>query len=113
MKKQEEIIYRECMLPNGFASLIRENQVDKSKFDNLIEAIKYLTSIEGTQLRINKLTVACLFELPWEIENTVNHYSNEDENLGNEVSLMAEQLRTVINEFLWTGLEKYYENIGN
>jgi len=111
MKEQEEIIYRECMLPNGFATLMRENKLDKSKFNVLIDAIKQMTKSERAELRINKLVVACLFELPWEIENTVEHYKNQDENLGKEVSLMADKLRKVINEFLWTGLEEYYENI--
>jgi len=111
MKKYEKIIYEECMLPNGFTFLIRENIVDKLKFNALIESIEELTKLEKTNKQIDKLTVACLFELPWEIENTVEHYKKQDEKLGQEVSLMADKLRTAINEFLWTGLEEYYENI--
>ncbi len=111
MKKDQDIIYTECMKPEGFASLIRENRVDENRFENLLGAIERLTEATKDEKHLDKLMVACLFELPWEVENTVEHYKTKDEELGAKVETMSEKLREAINELLWTGLEEYYENL--
>lgn len=107
----EDIIYQECMSQNGFATLIRENKVDKARFNRLVNSIVKLTELTKEEEQLNKLTVACLFELPFEVENTINHYNTQDELLGKEVSTMAEKLREIINDFLWAGLGSYYEDL--
>ncbi|MFN7844342.1 MAG: hypothetical protein ACK5YR_06775 [Pirellula sp.] len=108
-EQDKRVIVEECLRPDGFAFLIRENQVDKGKFSRLLEAIKAISQTVDSNDRIDRLTIACLFELPWEIENTVDHYSKQSKELGATVSTMAEELRNAINELLWNGLESHYE----
>lgn len=107
----ERVIFDECMRPDGFAALIRENRVDCESFDRLIHAVNSLASQFAGESSINRLTIACLFELPWEIENTVTHYSEQSPELGRVVSCMADQLREAIGELLWRGLESHYEDL--
>ena len=102
-------IVEECLNPKGFASRIRENQVDEEAFARLLEAVDEFGRVARSQNLIDRLTIACLFELPWEIENTVDHYSKRSPRLGAIVSRMADELRDEIHEFLWTGFEAYYE----
>ena len=111
MKNYQEIIYAECMSKNGFAWRIRENVVDEESYERLITALKGLTEQHRERDTIDRLTVASLFELPWEMENTVEHYTQIDEQLGRRDSSMADHLRALINELLWVGLEEHYENI--
>lgn len=111
MSSAKEIIFAECMKPGGFAELIRENQVDEDAFKRLVGAVKALTVDMRDQGEIDRLTIACLFELPWEVENTIGHYASQSAELGAKVSAMSEELRQEINELLWSGLESYYENL--
>jgi hypothetical protein len=110
MSSTEEIIYFECMHPKGFAHSIRENYVDNDGFKRLVDAVRQLTIDSTGQSKLDRLMVASLFELPWEIENTVGHYRRADPNLGKLVSGMADELRGVIHELLWFGLEEFYQN---
>ncbi len=109
-EQAKQVIVEECLKPDGYAVLIRENQVDKNKFARLMEAISAISRSVNSDDRIDRLAVACLFELPWEIENTVDHYSKQSKELGATVSTMAEELREAINELLWNGLETHYDN---
>lgn len=110
-KLARETILHECLDSRGFAALIRENKVDVEGFNRLLEAVTTIAASAGATSTIDRLTVACLFELPWEIENTVDHYRQQSVDLGKTVARMGEQLRGAIEELLWTGLEEYYKNI--
>jgi hypothetical protein len=104
-----QVVLAECMRPGGFAFSLRENRVDEAGFRRLIEAIDAIALEVSDKESIDRLIVACLFELPWEIENTVDHYRKQSPELGATVSRMAESLRQSINTLLWQGLESYYE----
>lgn len=110
LEQAKIIIVEECLKPNGFAFSIRENRVDELGFSRLLEAIFEISQSLNSEDRIDRLVVACLFELPWEIENTVDHYSKQSQELGGRVSKMAEKLREAINDLLWIGLESHYDS---
>lgn len=103
-------IHKETMHPDGFLSALRESRVDKDGFQRLMDAVESLRSSVGSQRTIDKMPVACLFEVPWEIENTVPHYRQRDPDLGILVSRMADTARSKIMDLLWEGLEEFYEN---
>lgn len=105
----KKIIVEECLKPGGFAFLIRENRVDGRGFSRLLEAVGEISREVASKDLIDRLVIACLFELPWEIENTVDHYSKQSPELGVTVSKMAEELRSALNELLWSGLESHYD----
>ncbi len=107
----KDVIYTQTMLPSGFLWGIRENRVDRQQFQQLLHAITQLRKFNAEEKRVDKLTIACLFEMPWEIENTVPHYARTSETLGQEISHMADELRTCIHDFLWDGLEEHYRHI--
>lgn len=107
--KNVSVIYNETMKENGFLFKLREDEVDKESFRKLFDAVNALALETESHEIISKLAVACLFEVPWEMENTVEHYSEKNEQLGREVSMMAEELREAVEGLLWGGLEKYYE----
>jgi hypothetical protein len=88
---------------------LRENHVDDVGFSRLIDAIDAIAVEVRDKESIDRLIVACLFELPWEVENTIDHYRKQSPELGAMVSRMAESLRHSINNLLWQGLESYYE----
>ena len=88
---------------------IRENRVDEEGFARLLEAVLEFARATRAEGSIDKLTIACLFELPWEIENTVNHYLKRSPALGATVSKMADTLRESIHDLLWGGLESQYK----
>lgn len=106
----KRIVVEECLKPRGFAFAIRENRVDQQAFSRLLKAIGEISREVASEDLIDRLVVACLFELPWEVENTVDHYSKQSPELGATVSKMAEELRSAIGELLWTGLESHYES---
>lgn len=85
---------------------IRENHVDKLKFDRLYKSVEALTDVFREQDHTDRLLVACLFEVPWEIENVIDHYRQQDESLAREISKMADKIRAAINDLLWTGLDQ-------
>lgn len=105
----KSIIVKECLKPGGFAFSIRENQVDEQGFARLLEAVGEISREIAPEDRMDRLVIACLFELPWEIENTIDHYSRQSLELGVTVSQMAEELRGAIHELLWSGLESHYD----
>jgi hypothetical protein len=109
-EQAKSIIVEECLKPDGFAFSICENRVDEQGFSRLLDAIGEISRSVNSEDRIDRLVVACLFELPWEIENTVNRYSKQSQELGVKVSQMAETLRKVINDLLWIGLESHYDS---
>jgi len=104
-------VFDECMRPGGFAFSLRENRVDEAAFGRLIGAVDALTAHVSRESSIDRLVVACLFELPWEMENTVGHYAKQSPELGALVSRMADGLRRSINNLLWSGLESHYESL--
>lgn len=112
MKKDEceNVVYQECMSPIGFATALREGRIDNDGYSRLLASIRTMTGHIEHDRQINRLCIACLFELPWEIENCVDHFRNQDENSGIIVSRMAENLREAINELLWIGLEEHYKS---
>ena len=103
------VIHSECMTSSGFAFQIRGGNVDSERFNQLVLAIDTLTPLIAGHSVVDRVTVGCLFELPWELENCVQHYSQKSPALGKQVSEMADRLRAAINDLLWTGLEKYYQ----
>ncbi len=109
-RQAKRIVVEECLKPGGFAFLIRENRIDEQAFSRLLEAIGDISREVASEELIDRLVVACLFELPWEIENTIDHYSKQSPELGVTVSKMAEELRSAIGELLWIGLESHYDS---
>ena len=107
------IVVEECLKPGGFAFAIRENRVDRQAFSRLLSAIGEIAKEVASYDVIDRLVVACLFELPWEVENTVDHFSRQSPELGATVSKMAQELRNAIGELLWTGLESHYKSQAN
>ena len=79
--------------------------VDKDGYQRLVEAVNSLTQIYRDRESIDRLLVACLLDVPWEVENRVEHYLRKDANLGKSVSRMGEGLRTAIGNLLWSGME--------
>lgn len=104
-------VYRQTMSKEGFMWGVRENRVDEKKYQLLRTAISELASQSRHCNELNKLLCACLFEVPWELENTVDHYMANDATLGRKVSGFAEELRDEIQKLLWGGLEEKYESI--
>ena len=92
----------------GFLRKLHRNEVDEVAFDELLNALKAARAASTGQLTVDRLLAACLFELPWEVENTVDHYKKKSEELGKTVSKMADTLRDGINEFLAEGLEHHF-----
>src|SRR4051812_42795253 len=110
-KEIKRVVFDECMRPGGFAFSIRENRVDEAAFGRLIDAVDAIAAHVSNEDSIDRLVVACLFELPWEIENTVDHYAEQSPKLGAIVSRMADRLRESINDLLWGGMESHYEQL--
>ena len=106
----KRVIVEECLKPGGFAFSIRENRVDVQGFSRLLEAVREISRDVASEDVSDRIVIACLFELPWGIENTVDHYSKQSLELGVTASKMAEELRDAIHELLWSGLESYYDN---
>ena len=104
-----DAIYQETMSPDGFLFGTRENKVDVEKFEKLKNAISQLTVLTKDNKELSKLVVACLFGVPWELENTVPHYKAQNADLAKKVSSMAEELNNLIQDLLWSGLEEYYK----
>lgn len=104
-----EAIFHETMEESGFLWKIRENEVDQEGFSRFINALNELTEIYQNENELSKILVACLFEVPWSIENAVDFYMEKDQALGQRVLQMADEARAAIMSLLWTGLEKYYE----
>lgn len=109
MNKYLEVILEEAVGERGFMAKLRENQVDEQAFARLETAIQQSQSDVGQSEQMSRLLAACLFELPYEIENTVEHYSAQSSELGRRVNKMSESLRAEIQELLWQGLEQYYQ----
>jgi hypothetical protein len=105
------VVFDECMRPGGFAFSLRENRIDHAAFDRMIDAVNAIAIKVSHRDSIDRLTVACLFELPWEMENTVDHYAKHSPELGALVSRLADRLRESINDLLWGGLESHYEEL--
>jgi hypothetical protein len=99
------------MRPGGFAFSLRENRIDEAAFGRLIDAVNAIAAEVRHRDSIDRPTVACLFELPWEMENTVDHYAKQSPELGALVSRLAVRLRESINDLLWGGLESHYEQL--
>jgi len=104
-----KVIIQETIKESGFMFEIRKNNVDKKKFKALCNAIDEMKVYYANKNIIDKRLVACLFEVPWQIENVVEHYSEKSELLGNELSNMADEVRGKIDDLLWEGLEDAYK----
>lgn len=101
-------IYRQTMSRHGFMWKLRENEVDEAGFEQLVASVRELAQDTHPASRcIDRRLVAFLFEVPWEIENTVDHYRSRDPELGRRVGQMADAVRGVLHELLWIGLEDY------
>ena len=69
------VIYEECVSDDGFLRSLRTGTIDESRFDALIAAIKELERLTCEPTRtIDRLVVTCLFEVPYEVENTSRYY---------------------------------------
>lgn len=107
-----ELVYDETTRPNGFMWKIRENEIDRESYSRARKALHELKELLSDSPTVPKLLAACLCEVPWEIENCIEHYQSKDCALGQEVSKMADCLREDILALLWRGLEDRYENLG-
>ena len=68
----------------------------------MLKAIEaYKEYVSGEQY-IEREIIACLFEMPWEIENTRHHYMERE---GKEKALLvdniADKLRMAISDLVW------------
>lgn len=106
----KKAIYNETMKSTGFLELLRENQIDEAAYTRLLTAIQEGARACGGEDQVDRLVLACLFEVPFEVANTKEHYANRNEVDGRRVLQMSEEVREAINEMLWTGLESHYEN---
>jgi hypothetical protein len=105
MNTYEETIWREAMSKQGCMWALRENRVDSDGFNRLIAAVDAARAALRRASALDRKMVACLFEIPWEMENTVPHYRARDEQLGLYVSQLADRVREAIHPLLWDGIE--------
>lgn len=108
LQKAIEAVVAQTTKDGGFVRKLHRNEVDEASFNQLLDALKAARAASAGQLTIDRLLVACLFELPWEVENTVDHYRKKDPALGTRVSKTADTLRETINDFLAEGLEDHF-----
>ena len=112
-KEAKEIVLYEGLSQAGAMQKIRENHFDSEGFERLQKAVQYLATLVNKEetsgeVPIERVIYAVLFEIPYEIENTYEHFRQRDTELGQEVISTAGELREAISELLWVGLEKYY-----
>jgi len=105
----KDTIFFHTMKEDGFLDRLRSNKIDETAYTELLSAIRQGEEEQGETTTADRLVVACLFEVPFEIENTADHYSRKKKEDGRKVSRMADEIRTAINSFLWSGLEAYYK----
>lgn len=101
-------IRQECLADTGLLGRIRLGQLDEDAHKRLLAAIREGTAAMEGQAVVDRLVVACLFEVPYEIENTREHYERNGAR-GDLVMSMAEELRLAIHEFMWVGLDDQYK----
>ena len=87
------VILEETMSSSGFLVGTRENRVDVEKFERLSAAVKRLGELTKDDRSISKLAVACLNEVPWEMENTIPHYKSTNPDVAKMINQMAERLQ--------------------
>ena len=112
----KKTIYTETMKKDGYLYQLGSDKLDESAYQRLINAIKEGTRELNSEKNItfdekDRLIVACLFEVPFMVENNVDHYASISDSAATRVDSMSQELREVIHEFVWVGLEKFYQNL--
>ena len=100
-------IRRECLDDGGLMEKIRVGNLDEEAYQRLLDAIEEGTREVANAKTVDRMTVACLFEVPYEIENVRHAY--ESDGAADVVDRMAMKLRMAIHEFLWAGLDSEYK----
>jgi len=84
------VIYEQCLSDDGFLRNLRTGALDESGFDALIAAIKELERLTSEPTRtMDRLVAACLFEAPYEVENTIRRYEKFSSEAARRVDMMA------------------------
>jgi hypothetical protein len=105
------VIYEEWVSDDGFLRSLRTGKIDESRFDALIAAIKELERLTCEPTRtIDRLVVTCLFEVPYEVENTSRHYEKVGRDAASRVDMMAQLLRNEINQMLGKGVHRFFSD---
>lgn len=104
-----KVIYRHTVLPNGFLWKARYGNVVSSEGEELVEVTeRYLKSL-GDTTSVNKLVFACLFDVPWILENAaVKLREIGENNTANNADTISIKLRKVIDDWIWLGLDEYF-----
>jgi hypothetical protein len=103
-------VYAQTMKPDGFLECLRLGRIDDAGFNTLLAAVRAGARQWTDNLQVERFVVACLFEVPFEVENAAPRFAECSETQGRRVTQMAEALRTAIHDLLWQGLEAYYQN---
>ncbi len=106
-----DVIYFQSMMPDGFLNRARENSIDLDKYNLLKGAIDKYAAAVSSLTQVDRLIVACLYNLCFELENTIPHYERYCFETSQNVKRMVEELGVSIDNLFWGGLESYYENI--
>lgn len=99
-------IHGETMKEGGFLDHLRANRIDEAGYESLVSAIREGTQLVRSETSVDRFVVGCLFEVPYEVENTREHYARYSAADGERVGAMADELRDLIHEFLWVGLDE-------
>ncbi len=107
----EKTIHQETMVAGGFVQKLESGTIDPAAFQRLMAALdNYRRAVHGSD-KVSRLIAACLFDLPWELENQSEHFFRRyGKEPARQLSSMAEQLRSKLIDVLWEGLESYYEH---
>ena len=105
----KEVVREECLADEGLLAKIRTGRIDEAACRRLLDALREGTEEVESKQEIDRMTVACLFGVPYEIENTAEHFAKQRPGGGKLVTDMAESLRLAIHEFLWAGLDDQYK----
>jgi len=110
-KEVIRVIYEQCVSDDGFLRNLRMGTIEESGFDSLIAAIKELERLTSEPTRtIDRLVAACLFEVPYEVENTIPHYEEVSNEAARRVDMMAQLLRDEINNMIGKGVQRFFED---
>ena len=99
-------IHNETMKEGGFLDQLRADTIDEAAYKSLVSAIREGIHAVESETTVDRLVLGCLFEVPYEVENTREDYGRRSAADGRRVGAMAEELRELINEFLWVGLDE-------
>jgi hypothetical protein len=106
LQESARLIERETLLEGGAMWSIREGEIDEEGFSRLSEAIASFAEATREERELDRHVLACLFEVPWEIENTREHFlATKGEHAARQVSRTADEIRELIHAMLWGSSE--------